>query len=201
VLPQTALAVILVAVGPAWAALDEHRSVPWVAHLLRPVTGWNGPYPYVGSWHPSFPRADLEEQGTYRMAVGEVSVYTAQYARQSDSRKLQSVANQWTDTTETQRVPPLPPQAGRHIRELDVLDGSGRHSVLLTGYTIGNVATASIVSAQFSYAWRTLFAAPPARAFAVRALCTPDCGAARARALAFVDADPAVTAGANVTVP
>lgn len=201
VLPQTALAVILAAVGPAWAAVAEHRPVPSVSHLLRPAAGWSGPYPYVGSWHPSFPQADLEELGSYRMAADEVSVYLAQYARQSDHSKLQSIANEWIDTTDTALRSPAEPATAKRVRELDLLDTSGQHSVLLWGYTVGNFATASVVSAQLWYAWRTLFESVPARAFAVRAACTPDCGAARARAWAFLDDNPWLTRGASFTAP
>jgi exosortase len=197
--PKAALAVLVAGVGPAWAAIIEHRSLPPVSQLLRPASGWNGPYAYVGSWHPSYTRADLEELGTYRMAAGEVSVYLAQYARQSDSSKLQSVANEWTDTSETALVRPA--QRRKQVSELEVIDSGGRHSVLLSGYAVGNLATASVVDAQLAYGWSALFGSPPVRAFAVRAACAPDCEAARARALAFLDANDWLTTGTRLTAP
>jgi hypothetical protein len=183
-------------VGPAWAALDEHRAVAPVAPLLRPAAGWSGPDRYLGSWHPSFTGADLEERATYQTAAADVSVYVAQYARQSDSSKLQSTKNVWIDATETAVAARAEPDlARRRVRELDVLDANGQRSVLLQGYTIGNLASASVIKTQFVYAVRAMFASPPARAFAVRVACTPDCGAARGRALAFLDANPWLTAG------
>jgi exosortase len=183
------IALTALAVGPVWSQIVLHRPTKIAPNgvLLEGGGSWAGPFPYSGPWQPLAEGADASQAGTYRGASGAVDLYIAVYRKQTETSKLQRAGGSKLDARTLVVDHGLNAQvASQPVREHELEDADGRHSVVLTAYSVGDRATASVISAQLWYAVESLRATPSSCVIEVHADCTQECSAARARALSFL---------------
>jgi exosortase len=198
---KAALAAVLglatLALAPVMSFIAKHRVVDHTPPVvLQPGSnGWSGPFAYHGTWQPAFVGADAQGLAAYASQEGEISLYIAEYASQSERAKLHGEGNTLMGKTEpTVENERGIDHEGRSLRELQLLDRKGTRWLMWLAYDVGGRTSASLFSAQLWYAIESLTSAPRSRAIALQIRCAAGCSAARALASSFLSANPWVVA-------
>ena len=173
------------AYGRDWAHSSDSTAVE-VTWPAAPA-GWSGPERVSGGeWHPYFVRPGGESFARYVTPAGQsVEAFAVAYRVQTQNAKLLSY---WNSLRGPVHQRPLRPKRVRIVdspmgqwRETLVVDPAGARSLIWSRYRIGNRI---FLQPRFSQLWYGLLALvlrpPMSSLIALRAVCRPDCRAARA---------------------
>lgn len=174
----------VLAYGMDWATSGGRTAVD----ILWPTapSGWVGPSAASdGEWQPHFVDSSGESLARYVDSTGEpVEAFAVAYRLQTQSAKL---LGYWNDLLggrprrmQQQSLRVVASPAGPW-QETVALDSDGSRSLIWTRYRVGNRV---FVKPRFSQLWYGLAAIvkPPVSSLtALRAVCRPDCSAARTR--------------------
>lgn len=190
-----------VRVGPALAALAALVILPAVVYgsdLVQPIAsqgvaivwppapvGWQGPQRVGYSvWRPVYLAPTARSFRRYVSPAGHrVELYTVAYRRQTQAGKLLGYWNKLLGAKGQLRL------VSSHIvtrssgpwREQTVLDAAGIRSLIWSRYAIGSKDFADGRRSQLWYGIAAFTSRPVSSLTALRAVCRPDCAAARAR--------------------
>lgn len=183
VLTFVALAVLpLLSYGMDWArgAANAPVKISWPAA----TTGWNGPESLRSSvWAPRFLNASGESLKQYTEARETVQVYAVAYRIQTQAGKLLGYWNNLLGDPDRLRAlshRTVASPAGRW-RETLAVDSEGGRSLIWSRYQIGDRFFVDPRVAQLWYGLQALTHPPLSSLTALRAICSPDCTAARSR--------------------
>ncbi len=187
-LAPVAVALGVMAVLPALAyAMDWAHSGDPAVGIDWPTapSGWSGPRPVRGgTWRPHFVRPDGESLVSYTNADGErVEAFSVAYRAQTQNAKLLSYWNHLLGEkgrlrSESVRIVSSP--SGQWRQTLAV-GASGTRSLIWVRYRVGDRFFVRPRVSQLWYGLAALAGRPLYSLTALRAVCTPDCKAARSR--------------------
>ncbi len=168
---------LLSAPAPLDAAIATQPRPPWVS---LPASAHS-------SWMPNFHAPDLEQRLMFSDGSGDmVEAYAVGYRTQSQTAKLYGTYASLFGRDLRLRAQGIVETAKGTFRESAVADRAGAHFLIWSRY---EVAGRTFVNALPSQLWFGLVATlsnPPAQLVAVRAVCAPDCAAARHVLQAFI---------------
>ena len=171
------------AYGMDWAHSGESTAVgiEWPAA----PAGWSGPQPVTdGQWRPHFVRPDGESLVAYTGAGGqEVQAFAVAYRAQTQNAKLLSYWNHLLGEKgrlrrESVRIVSSP---SGQWRQTVAVDPVGTRSLIWVRYRVGNRLFVRPRLSQLWYGLEAVASRPLYSLTALRAVCTPDCKAARGR--------------------
>lgn len=197
--PQAALPAARV--GPAMAALAALVVLPGLVYgmnLAHPIArpdvviqwpaappGWRGPQRVLYSdWRPVYLNPTAQSFRRYRTADGQsVQIFTVAYRRQTQAGKLLGYWNSLLGADSllhfvSSRVVTRP--SGRWLQDTLVND-AGPRSLIWVRYSIGGRDFIMPRLSQLWYGIAAFTTRPVSSLTALRAVCRPDCAAARAR--------------------
>ena len=185
-----ALALVVMAVLPGlaygmdWAHSGERTSVE-IAWPRAPA-GWSGPRAIAGGkWRPYFVHAGAESLVAYTDAGGQsIEAFAVAYRVQTQHGKLLSY---WNSLLGPRHRKPLRPLSVRIVqspsgpwRQMRVVDRAGTRSLIWSRYRIGTRQFVEPRLSQLWYGLEALLLNPPVSSLtALRAICMPDCKAAK----------------------
>jgi exosortase len=150
-----------------------------------PPAGWRGPLPVLWSeWAPVYENASAKGQQRYLDEAGQpVEVFTAAYRDQRQGAKLLGYFNSLLGANGRLNF------AGEGIvsspaggwRETTAVDTAGTPSLIWSRYRIGSRLFVDPRLSQLWYGIAALASRPVSSLTALRAVCRPDCAAARIR--------------------
>lgn len=199
-LPGIAVALVCIALLPALAyARDAARSEGHAAVLIDwpSASGeWSGAQRVLSSeWDPHYVHASAESLRRYVDPRGRaVEIFAVAYRTQTQRAKLLDYENALLGDggrlrPVANRVVSSP--AGRW-RETLAADAAGARSLIWSRYRIGDRTFVRGRLSQLWYGWVGLVSSPLSSLTALRTVCAPSCGVARARLAAAVGLAPAV---------
>jgi exosortase len=133
------------------------------------------------AWQPSFAGADDQQRAVYGSAPGElIEAFGAAYAEQHQGSELVGESStvfgdSGLRTVAQSRVS----SAGGEFDEARVVDKKGQESLIWYRYQVGARELVTPLAEQLSYGAGSVVGDPVSSVFALRAICLPDCGAAR----------------------
>ena len=173
----------LLAYGMDWA--NSQTTSPVVVQWPTAPIGWVGPTMADASeWQPYFVDSSGESLMRYADPKGQpVDAFAVAYRVQTQRAKLLGYWNDLLGHPERMR------QLSVHVVDFPVglwqetvtLDADGSRSLIWTRYRIGDRDFAGPLIAQLWYGLAAIVSPPVSSLTALRATCTPDCNAARAR--------------------
>ncbi len=182
-----ALAVLLVLPGIVYARtlLSPVAAQPVAIHWPAAPAGWSGPEPVTYSaWAPQYLNATAESFQRYDTSGGQpVQLFTVAYRTQTQAGKILGYWNSLLgDKAGLQPLASaiVSSPSGRW-QQLTVADATGTRSIIWSRETIG---ARRFVDARLSQLWYGIAAfttRPVSSLTALRAICRPNCAAARAR--------------------
>lgn len=205
-LPGVAAGMAIVSIAllpaPAWNMLVPlvNATAPSQAELLPRDPGtWQGPRPASSAvWQPVFVGADLTALGEYSLAGQHVSMYTAIYLSQAQGRELKGYAN--SIAGKSAAVISDERRAGQTPMREMVMESDAGTAVVRYYYRIDTTTLDRDTLAAVSYGLQSLTHAPLSRVVAARAICAPDCNAARAALDDFTNALDAPVASSSTAL-
>jgi len=188
-------AALVLCAAPVWTYLAALRhSDIGAPDLPAPAgrLGWTGPLVSLDAdWEPLFVGEHAQRRAAYRQAptARSVEVFAIGYARQAQGQELVNEGNSLLGHRGLSAVAGgLASVEGQMYRELTVVDGNGRRSLIWSIYDIGGRTFVTPLYSQLWYALRSFSGSPNSELFAFSATCEPSCGRARADLQSFVQA-------------
>lgn len=156
--------------------------------------GWHGPQPVSSSnWRPVFLGASAAAMRRYLDARGTpIEVFVVAYRTQTQRTKLLGYGNTLLGDAQQQQSERIFEAATGRWRETLVVDSSGTRSLIWSHYTIGRKVFVGSYVAQLWYGLAALTTRPVSSLTAARAVCSPDCRAARRLLSAAAVLEPVV---------
>jgi len=139
----TALAVLLLALGPAWVFALDHVAesqgpVQWPASTPQ---GWVSGQSVSSDWKPQYPGALDERLTAFTSGAATVDRYVAVYGLQGPGRKLigydSSITGSGWETVRDTAI--AVPASDASVREMEIADKSGHRRLLWTWYEVRGV--------------------------------------------------------------
>lgn len=166
--------------------------------------GWRGPLPVLWSeWAPAYQHASAQAQRRYvNSAARTVEVFAVAYRTQRQDAKLLGYSNSLLGSEGrlralSERLVTSPSGAWRQTTTVDT---AGTRSLIWSRYRIGDRTFADPRLSQLWYGIAALTSRPVSSLTAFRAVCTPDCAAARSQlAAATTGLEPALRLGVGET--
>lgn len=191
-IPRLALTLAVLAFLPGLAyGIDwAHSGDATAVNIEWPTAppNWSGPQPdYGGEWRPHFVSPDGQSLIRYADANGEsIEAFAVAYRAQTQNAKLVSY---WNSLLGARPAQSLWGQSTRILnsssgqwRETLALDHADERSLIWSRYRVGNRLFVGPRLSQLWYGLKALMLNPPLSSLtALRAVCRPDCKAARAR--------------------
>jgi hypothetical protein len=165
---------------PGLSALLRNAAPP--AADARPVLArppWQAlPHARSISWLPEFAGADWREHRIFSNGDSTIETFAVLYHAQREGAKLHARDNSLLGPQLTGRGSR---PAAQHFREQEAQESASPYtwSVVWYRYEIGGTVLDSPIAAQLWYGMKATVSQPTAGVVALRALCVPDCGAAR----------------------
>jgi len=176
-----AILVVLPAVSMMLRTLNPPR--PLAADLAPvPPTGWTPTaLDAHSSWTPQFVKPDREERRAFTDQTGTVvEAYTVLYRTQSQEAKLYgSRSSIFGSDLRPYYQDDFTTPGGGAFRESAVSDRAGSHWLIWWRYEVAQRPFVSPLVSQLWYGLEATVSNPPERLVALRAVCAPDCTAAR----------------------
>jgi exosortase len=171
----------VLAYGMDWATSGGRTAVDIRWPTAPP--GWAGPSGTSdGEWQPHFVDSSGESLVRYIDPAGKVQAFAVAYRLQTQSAKL---LGYWNDLLagrprrmQQQSLRVVTSAAGRW-REIVALDPDGSRSLIWTRYRVGNRVFVQPRISQLWYGLTAIVEPPVSSLTALRAVCRPDCNAAR----------------------
>ena len=156
--------------APLGAAITTQPRPPWVSL----------PASARSSWMPEFVAPDLEQRLMFSDGTGNlVEAYAVGYRRQSQTAKLYGTRASLFGRELHLRAQDTVETAKGTFRESAVADRAGAWFLIWSRYEVGGRTFLSALASQLWFGLAATVSNPPARLVAVRAVCAPDCEAAR----------------------
>jgi exosortase len=174
----------MLAYGMDWATSGGRTAVD-IRWPTAP-SGWTGPSGTSNSeWQPHFVYSSGDSLARYMDPAGEpVQAYAVAYRLQTQSAKLLGYWNDLLDgrprPMQRQSLRVVASAAGRW-QETVALDPDGSRSLIWTRYRVGSRVFVEPRISQLWYGLAAIVKPPISSLTALRAVCRPDCGAARTR--------------------
>jgi EpsI family protein len=191
--PALMAATLVLCAAPTWVYIASPR-LPGAATLPLAMPdgrpGWQGPRASLDPlWGPIFIGTHTQQTVAYQhqgVEARTVEVLVVGYARQGQGEELVNEGNSLLgDRGLTAISGDLARAGGQTFRELTVVDGQGKRSVIWSAYDIGGRTFVTPLYSQLWYALRSFSGTPYSALIAFRTSCEPSCGQARAALQSF----------------